>query len=83
MTFLQLLAGGPCIHSLTPQQRYHIPAPIPANAEAHFKVLNAFDGSYHFGYDTGEYKHEFAQNIVKKCLLKNSKMSNNKPFYME
>jgi len=71
MTFLQLLAGGLCIHNLTPQQRYHIPAPIPVNAEAHFKVLNDFDGSYQFGYDTGEYKYKFAQNIVTKCLLKN------------
>jgi hypothetical protein len=65
MAFLQLLAGALCIHSLTPQQRYHVPVPIPANGDAHFKVLNAVDGSYHFGYDTGENKYEFSYSIIR------------------
>jgi hypothetical protein len=43
-----------------------MPVPIPANAEAHFKVLNALDGSYHFGYDTGKNKYEFPCDIITK-----------------
>jgi hypothetical protein len=58
VTSLQLLVGGLCVYCLSPQQRYHIAVPIPANVDAHFKIISALDGSYHFGYDTGENKYE-------------------------
>jgi hypothetical protein len=60
MELLQLLVGRLCVYCLSPQQHYHIPVPIPANADAHFKTFNVLDGSYHFGYDTGENKHELS-----------------------
>ncbi|XP_069701786.1 cuticle protein 6-like [Periplaneta americana] len=66
VTIILFFAGSLCVHSLTPQQqRYHVVVPIPANEEAHFKILNALDGSYHFGYDTGLMKYQSFREEIR------------------